>query len=189
GLARSRARRDLRDPGSAGGSGREVRGRLGLRRRADRDRDAAWATGHAALSGRAQRHPHPLAAASAVGGLPAARPRRVRPALRRVGGPREVPLSCLPPVLERRAAPDQVPRGAVRVRSASPRGRVLDGRADPRLVPKGPASLMLIDLHAHYVPPVFLETIEKEGAPFGASVQGDGGDPTIVVGGRPYGPI
>ena len=48
---------------------------------------------------------------------------------------------------------------------------------------------MLIDLHAHFVPRVFLETIEKEGAPYGASMRRDGGDPTMVVGGRPYGPI
>lgn len=48
---------------------------------------------------------------------------------------------------------------------------------------------MLIDLHAHYVPRVFLEAIEKEGAPYGASVRRNGGDPTMVVGGRPYGPI
>lgn len=48
---------------------------------------------------------------------------------------------------------------------------------------------MIIDLHAHYVPPSFLEAIQKEGAPYGASLRRDGGDPTIVVAGRPYGPI
>lgn len=48
---------------------------------------------------------------------------------------------------------------------------------------------MIIDLHAHYVPQGFLEAIEKEGEPFGASLRRDGGDPTIVVAGRPYGPI
>jgi aminocarboxymuconate-semialdehyde decarboxylase len=48
---------------------------------------------------------------------------------------------------------------------------------------------MIIDLHAHYVPLSFMEAIEKEGAPYGAALQRAGGDPTIVVGGRPYGPI
>ncbi len=48
---------------------------------------------------------------------------------------------------------------------------------------------MIIDLHAHYVPRSFLEAIEKEGAPFGASLRRDGGNPTIMVAGRPYGPI
>jgi aminocarboxymuconate-semialdehyde decarboxylase len=48
---------------------------------------------------------------------------------------------------------------------------------------------MIIDLHAHYVPQSFLEAIEKEGAPFGATLRRDGGDPTILVAGRPYGPI
>lgn len=48
---------------------------------------------------------------------------------------------------------------------------------------------MIIDLHAHYVPQSFLEAIEKEGAAYGASLRRDGGDPTILVGGRPYGPI
>jgi aminocarboxymuconate-semialdehyde decarboxylase len=49
--------------------------------------------------------------------------------------------------------------------------------------------LMIIDSHAHYVPQSFLEAIEKEGAPYGASLRRDGRDPTILVAGRPYGPI
>jgi aminocarboxymuconate-semialdehyde decarboxylase len=48
---------------------------------------------------------------------------------------------------------------------------------------------MIIDLHAHYVPESFLEAIEKEGTPYGATLQRAGRDPTILVGGRPYGPI
>ncbi|HWT82613.1 MAG TPA: amidohydrolase family protein [Candidatus Methylomirabilis sp.] len=48
---------------------------------------------------------------------------------------------------------------------------------------------MIIDLHAHYVPRSFLEAIEKEGGPFGATLRRDGDDPTILLGGRPYGPI
>ncbi|HSB71834.1 MAG TPA: amidohydrolase family protein [Candidatus Methylomirabilis sp.] len=48
---------------------------------------------------------------------------------------------------------------------------------------------MIIDLHAHYVPRSFLEAIEKEGGPYGASLRREGKDPTILVGGRPYGPI
>lgn len=48
---------------------------------------------------------------------------------------------------------------------------------------------MIIDLHAHYVPQSFLEAIDKEGAPFGASLRRDGGGPTILLAGRPYGPI
>jgi len=48
---------------------------------------------------------------------------------------------------------------------------------------------MIIDLHAHYVPRSFLEVIEKDGAPHGASLRWDGKDPTILLGGRPYGPI
>jgi aminocarboxymuconate-semialdehyde decarboxylase len=48
---------------------------------------------------------------------------------------------------------------------------------------------MVIDLHAHFVSPGFLEAIEREGAPHGASILRDGGDPTMLVGGRPYGPI
>jgi aminocarboxymuconate-semialdehyde decarboxylase len=48
---------------------------------------------------------------------------------------------------------------------------------------------MIIDLHAHYIPRSFLEAIEKEGGPYGASLRQDGGDPTIMVGGRPYGPV
>ena len=48
---------------------------------------------------------------------------------------------------------------------------------------------MLVDLHAHYVPRSFLEAIEREGGAYGASVRSDGGDLTMVVGGRPYGPI
>ncbi len=48
---------------------------------------------------------------------------------------------------------------------------------------------MIIDLHAHYVPQSFLEAIEKDGAPYGASLRRDGRDPTILVAGRPYGPI
>src|SRR5947208_8220189 len=47
---------------------------------------------------------------------------------------------------------------------------------------------MVIDLHAHFVPRAFLETLEKDGAPYGASVRREK-DPTMVVGGRPYGPI
>jgi len=47
---------------------------------------------------------------------------------------------------------------------------------------------MVIDLHAHFVPRAFLETLEKEGAPHGASVRREK-DPTMIVGGRPYGPI
>jgi aminocarboxymuconate-semialdehyde decarboxylase len=48
---------------------------------------------------------------------------------------------------------------------------------------------MVVDLHAHFVPPSFLEAIEREGAPYGASVRRDGTAPTVVVGRRPYGPI
>jgi aminocarboxymuconate-semialdehyde decarboxylase len=48
---------------------------------------------------------------------------------------------------------------------------------------------MIVDLHAHYVPQSFLEAIEKEGAAYGASLRRNGGDPTILVAGRPYGPI
>jgi aminocarboxymuconate-semialdehyde decarboxylase len=48
---------------------------------------------------------------------------------------------------------------------------------------------MIVDLHAHYVPQSFLDAIEKEGSPFGASLRRDGGDPVILVAGRPYGPI
>ena len=48
---------------------------------------------------------------------------------------------------------------------------------------------MIIDLHAHFVPRAFLETIEKEGGPHGASLRRVGNEPTMVVGGRPYGPI
>lgn len=48
---------------------------------------------------------------------------------------------------------------------------------------------MIIDVHAHYVPRSFLEAIEKEGAPYGASLRRDGGNPTILLAGRPYGPI
>jgi hypothetical protein len=48
---------------------------------------------------------------------------------------------------------------------------------------------MVIDLHAHFVPRAFLEAIEKEGAQNGASLRRDGKDQTMVVGGRPYGPI
>src|SRR4051795_3207365 len=47
---------------------------------------------------------------------------------------------------------------------------------------------MVIDLHAHFVPRAFLETLEKDGAPYGASVRREK-DPTMIVGGRPYGPI
>lgn len=48
---------------------------------------------------------------------------------------------------------------------------------------------MIIDVHAHYVPESFLEAIEKEGAPHGASLRQDGGNRTIMLAGRPYGPI
>src|SRR5207248_10966910 len=48
---------------------------------------------------------------------------------------------------------------------------------------------MIIDLHAHFVPRAFLETIEKEEGPYGASLRRIGNEPTMVVGGRPYGPI
>jgi aminocarboxymuconate-semialdehyde decarboxylase len=48
---------------------------------------------------------------------------------------------------------------------------------------------MVIDLHAHFVSPGFLEAIDREGAPHGASILRDGGAPTMLVGGRPYGPI
>ena len=48
---------------------------------------------------------------------------------------------------------------------------------------------MIIDLHAHFVPPSFLEAIEEDGAPYGASLRRDGGYPTMLVAGRPYGPI
>jgi aminocarboxymuconate-semialdehyde decarboxylase len=48
---------------------------------------------------------------------------------------------------------------------------------------------MIIDLHAHYIPQSFLEAIEKEGAQHGASLRRNGGSPTILVAGRPYGPI
>src|SRR5919201_4823168 len=48
---------------------------------------------------------------------------------------------------------------------------------------------MVIDLHAHYVPESFLEAIERDGGPHGASLRRDGKGPTMVVGERPYGPI
>ncbi|HTU01393.1 MAG TPA: amidohydrolase family protein [Candidatus Sulfotelmatobacter sp.] len=48
---------------------------------------------------------------------------------------------------------------------------------------------MIIDLHAHYVPEAFLEAIEKEGGPHGATIRQDPEGPTMMVGGRPYGPI
>jgi aminocarboxymuconate-semialdehyde decarboxylase len=48
---------------------------------------------------------------------------------------------------------------------------------------------MLVDLHAHFVPPSFMEAMEREGGPYGATVRRDGAAPTMVVGGRPYGPI
>jgi aminocarboxymuconate-semialdehyde decarboxylase len=48
---------------------------------------------------------------------------------------------------------------------------------------------MVIDLHAHYIPPSFLEAIDREGGPHDASIRRDGKDPTIVVRARPYGPI
>ncbi|HEY6003792.1 MAG TPA: amidohydrolase family protein [Anaeromyxobacter sp.] len=48
---------------------------------------------------------------------------------------------------------------------------------------------MVIDLHAHFVSPGFLEAIEREGAPHGASILRNGREPTMLVGGRPYGPI
>ncbi|MGE5047817.1 MAG: amidohydrolase family protein [Deltaproteobacteria bacterium] len=48
---------------------------------------------------------------------------------------------------------------------------------------------MVIDLHAHYLPRSLLEAIEKEGGPYGAFLRKDGGDPTIMVAGVPYGPI
>ncbi len=48
---------------------------------------------------------------------------------------------------------------------------------------------MIIDLHAHYVPRSFMEAIDKEGAPSGATIRRDGPDPTMILGGRPYGPI
>ncbi len=48
---------------------------------------------------------------------------------------------------------------------------------------------MIIDLHAHFVPRSFMEAIEKEGAPFGATIRRDGPDPIMMLGGRPYGPI
>ena len=55
---------DLRDAGAARGRGREVHRRLGLRRRADRDPHRQGPAGHAALLGRAQRHPDDDRAAS-----------------------------------------------------------------------------------------------------------------------------
>ena len=48
---------------------------------------------------------------------------------------------------------------------------------------------MVVDLHAHYYPQSFLEAIEKDGRPYKAAVRRNGGDPTIVVDGRPYGPV
>lgn len=48
---------------------------------------------------------------------------------------------------------------------------------------------MIIDLHAHFVSRGFLEAIDREGAPYGASLLRNGGAPTMLVGGRPYGPI
>jgi aminocarboxymuconate-semialdehyde decarboxylase len=48
---------------------------------------------------------------------------------------------------------------------------------------------MVIDLHAHYYPQSFLEAIATQGGPYGATVQRNGEAPTIVVGGRPYGPV
>lgn len=48
---------------------------------------------------------------------------------------------------------------------------------------------MIIDVHAHYVPKSFLEVIEKEGAPLGATIRQDREGPTVLLGGRPYGPI
>lgn len=48
---------------------------------------------------------------------------------------------------------------------------------------------MVIDLHAHYLPRSFLDAIEREGGPHGAFLRRDGGDPTILVAGVPYGPI
>jgi aminocarboxymuconate-semialdehyde decarboxylase len=48
---------------------------------------------------------------------------------------------------------------------------------------------MVIDVHAHFIPRSFVEAIEKDGQAFGAAVRRDGGGPTIMVAGRPYGPI
>ncbi len=49
---------------------------------------------------------------------------------------------------------------------------------------------MIIDIHAHFVPQGYLEAIRAEGAAHGATLrEGPGGDVTIVVAGRPFGPI
>jgi len=49
---------------------------------------------------------------------------------------------------------------------------------------------MIVDIHAHFVPRGYLDAIREEGGPHGASLRVEpGGDVTIMVAGRPFGPI
>lgn len=49
---------------------------------------------------------------------------------------------------------------------------------------------MVVDIHAHFVPRGYLEAIRREGPAYGATLREEpGGDVTILVGGRPFGPI
>ena len=49
---------------------------------------------------------------------------------------------------------------------------------------------MIVDIHAHFVPRGYLDAIESEGGRHGATLRAEaGGEVTIVVGGRPFGPI
>ena len=82
-LARAGPDADAGDAGAARRGRHQIYRRLGLRRRADHDPHRQRAAGHAALLGRAQRHPDDDRAAPRERISAQARHRPVRPALRR----------------------------------------------------------------------------------------------------------
>src|SRR5215204_6032852 len=114
GLGEPGPNRDRRDHRPPRRSRHRIRRQLGARRAAGADPDASRRDRLGSLYGRDQRRRYQRRAAAALGRDPAPRPRPFRSPLprRRHGAARDGDLD--PPLPDRRAAPHQVPRGALR---------------------------------------------------------------------------
>ena len=97
-------------------------------------RTAQRPAGHPALFGRAQRHPDDAGAAPRIGLFHAALHRQLRPALSGGRGAGQDHGDRDPPLHQRPAAPDQIPRSRLRPRQPLRRRIALERGRDPRLV-------------------------------------------------------
>ncbi len=139
-LARTRPDADARDAGAARRRRHQIHRRLGLRRRADHDPHRQRPAGHAALFGRAQRHPDDDRAAPRERLSAQARDRPVRPALRRRArsAPRSWRSRSTPTSAASRTGSNTSRRSTTMSRRFDGRA-ALERRGDPRLVSVGAA--------------------------------------------------